>query len=1097
MIQLKRLLMIHWQSYNFQVVDFSQVTLLTGQTGVGKSTIIDALNVVLLGEKQKHIFNKAANENSARTFESYLYGKFGDDGGEGFLYLRKDNFTSYVVAEFYNEEEAKYFCCGFVADCYKDLGTPNFQWFTLPSRLPTNYFIDEQTSTPYSVSELIYQNQGKEKEDWFQFWSTDKDYRKMIAGLFGQVRDDYRRLLKQSVSFTPVKDIKAFLTDFVSETQSLIPVEAMQRGIYHYKMLELESEEMQQKIQQLEILLKEIDRLNKSNQTKQRQITFIEKAKLDWFVYQEKNLKESIQKNKEQNDALEIELTQLNEKNQFLKKEKENIQREKEQLAVLQDQAYLQGKLKDERNQLDRIAKETTYAEATVRDLKNWVGQLDLNQRKFTHVPDQALIEDFAAVNEQINRIYDEISHEKQTLEREKLEVEEALRLSLENQKALSDGKKIVGSTFEKFKQDLLLYLQQIDSTASVDYVADLLEIKPGEEAWQEAIEAYLGNQRFYLVVEPRFYMKALKYYQKVQQKQEVANIGIIHIDKLKKEKFAVHSSSLSTKLVVQNPILQPYIDYLLGRVVACETLEKLDHYQTAITKESFLYKGFVTRKLAVKNLRLAIGCQALEKQRLEMMKLIKQQQAQIAQLENEIRQRQLLLKYEKKDKKTEQIVQEYVDQSKLKQQQSIVEQLIEQLNKLDKSGLIALERKIKELENALEAIHNRAGEITNAKEGLKQKIQVDEKDKLPKKIKEILEQEKKYQIQTIDFHEKKNFETEYNEARQAYPKDDYQAFIFNFENNLKRTENTIETSKTDIITFVSNYNQKFTESLPVRVEQAFVYREVYEKYCESDLPEFTVQIRDAKKKAMQEFRYDFLGKLKSNIENLKRQVAEINDALKKQKFGEDIYYFKIEPEKAYRKYYDMITDEMLMDDGDWNLMSAAFESKFQKEIEQLFHILSGEGLDSQQDKFKHIQLFSDYKTYLSFDMFVVRNGIHERLSKTYTSKSGGETQIPLYIALLAAFAQVYRVHHSRGNNTIRLIVMDEAFNKIDGEKIKQCIQMIRSLGLQAIFSTPPEKIGEIMEEADQALVVFRKGNQASVEEFSSFPELVGEPYEL
>lgn len=112
-----------------------------------------------------------------------------------------------------------------------------------------------------------------------------------------------------------------------------------------------------------------------------------------------------------------------------------------------------------------------------------------------------------------------------------------------------------------------------------------------------------------------------------------------------------------------------------------------------------------------------------------------------------------------------------------------------------------------------------------------------------------------------------------------------------------------------------------------------------------------------------------------------------------------------------------------------------------------------------------------------------------QRLSKTYNSKSGGEMQIPLYISLLAAFSQVYRVNTKR-NQTIRLIIMDEAFSKIDGEKIKQCIQLIKHFGLQAIFSTPPDKISEIMEEASKALVVFRSQNKVLLKEFSSSSEL-------
>ena len=66
---------------------------------------------------------------------------------------------------------------------------------------------------------------------------------------------------------------------------------------------------------------------------------------------------------------------------------------------------------------------------------------------------------------------------------------------------------------------------------------------------------------------------------------------------------------------------------------------------------------------------------------------------------------------------------------------------------------------------------------------------------------------------------------------------------------------------------------------------------------------------------------------------------------------------------------------------------------------------------------------------------------------------------------------------------------MDEAFSKIDGEKIKQCVQLVRDFNLQAIFSTPPEKISEIMAEADKALVVFRKEDHVEIHDFASLEQ--------
>lgn len=57
MIKLSKLFLVFWQSYECQLIHFQDITLLTGMTGSGKSTVMDALNMILLGEKNRNIFN--------------------------------------------------------------------------------------------------------------------------------------------------------------------------------------------------------------------------------------------------------------------------------------------------------------------------------------------------------------------------------------------------------------------------------------------------------------------------------------------------------------------------------------------------------------------------------------------------------------------------------------------------------------------------------------------------------------------------------------------------------------------------------------------------------------------------------------------------------------------------------------------------------------------------------------------------------------------------------------------------------------------------------------------------------------------------------
>jgi len=191
----------------------------------------------------------------------------------------------------------------------------------------------------------------------------------------------------------------------------------------------------------------------------------------------------------------------------------------------------------------------------------------------------------------------------------------------------------------------------------------------------------------------------------------------------------------------------------------------------------------------------------------------------------------------------------------------------------------------------------------------------------------------------------------------------------------------------------------------------------------------------------------------------------------------------------TYKKYYDMITDPLLMEAKDYNLMSDSFNDKYKNEISELFsQLILNETNVSAEQKQKYeenIRRFTDYKTYLIFDLIVTdQNGINQRLSKTLSTKSGGETQIPFYISLLASFSQVCRVNSKKSSNTIRLIILDEAFSKMDGERIQESINLLKKFKLQAIFSAPPARIPDITPYVDRNIAVFKDNNHSFTKVF-------------
>ena len=165
-----------------------------------------------------------------------------------------------------------------------------------------------------------------------------------------------------------------------------------------------------------------------------------------------------------------------------------------------------------------------------------------------------------------------------------------------------------------------------------------------------------------------------------------------------------------------------------------------------------------------------------------------------------------------------------------------------------------------------------------------------------------------------------------------------------------------------------------------------------------------------------------------------------------------------------YREYYNLITNKEL---NGHNLLNTKVYEENEELIHELFDKISS--LSSMQDPKKYqelqkeVQLLSRFTTYLKFD--ILENG--NSLRATIGSSSGGETQTPFYVAVLVSLFSVY----DAGNDGLQLAIFDEAFDKMDNERIEECIYLLKSLGFQAIIVTPTDKISNLSKVADATLI--------------------------
>ena len=132
------------------------------------------------------------------------------------------------------------------------------------------------------------------------------------------------------------------------------------------------------------------------------------------------------------------------------------------------------------------------------------------------------------------------------------------------------------------------------------------------------------------------------------------------------------------------------------------------------------------------------------------------------------------------------------------------------------------------------------------------------------------------------------------------------------------------------------------------------------------------------------------------------------------------------------------------------------------------------------------MEQYADYRNYLSFSMYeqvtdADGNVIRENFVDDMAGRdSGGEGQNPKYVALLAGFAMLYMQQTNR-DSRIKLVLLDEAFSKMDQERSAVCLKYARQMDLQLIVCVPDERLQSLIRNVDCVYGFRRHKNQISM----------------
>lgn len=1096
MKKLKKILLINWLYFSKEIIEVGDVNFLTGKNGAGKSTVIDALQIVLLGETNARNFNQAANEKSQRTLDGYLRA----DMDENNPYSRRGkDFSSYIACEFLDEIEGTSFVTGVVFDCRSD-GSKQERFFIYVGTLPGNCFIENEEAMEIpALRRFLKQHYTKA-----EIYDTQKEYRRNMLSRWNVHNEQVLRMMKKAVSFRPIVDIQKFITENICDIPEKPDIEAMQQNIRDYKRHEMLAQRQEEKLTALQEIGKLYRDMNQS----------IDRWRIQSFLVQWAH-KEMLQaqidrKEREKQDCInslaatertiedftaQIEQKESRRRELDLACAQSSVFQEEERLRnqkqlLLDEQKKLMQELQDLALEIKRDAlwwNELCSAvlewnseeilglvqDAAEKALKTYslfeTGSYEIFSHSLT--PFEEVQQAVAALSNAIRNALHKVEDYIAELCTQKDQKSSTLANLRKNIKDYPRG-------LLQFKERLADELKkQAGCSVKIDILADVLEL--ADERWRGAVEGYLNAQKFYLLVDPFYYQNALAIFDRIK-KDFGSSFGLVDLGKLReREQIDPWDNSLAKKVDTENPLARSYIDYLLGRVVCCDTAAQLRKYKTAITADGMLYQGYVARTLRRELMEDAfIGRHAVS---LRISRL----EGELAQIETELRHwspiRQSLSK-QKEPLFTQYFVQNVVVEKQHAYLRGIeinseIFDIDEQLSKLDLLWLDEQRKTIARLGDEIITL-NKEKEAEGILIGkYKERIRQLDYEILPDHYQKLTDVEERLQEEFPDEYQQNigipRYQQEFSRLRRA------EVVHKNFSNRLEQSVNERETTRRKLFTARKEYAERFKPcSFRVEAMDNDEFEAELRLLQESELPKYREKIKAARESAMEQFQNDFLAKLKSSIDQVQDQVRSLNRALRQAQFGTDRYQFRVERNPDYAEYYDMIMAPELME-GDVGLFALPFQEKYGHLIEKLFsQITTADDTQinarKQSELQENIQRYTDFRTYLKFDLETTdQNGTKQLLSQTLNTKSGGETQTPFYIAVLASFAQLYRANDTSSfGNTVRLAVFDEAFNKMDSDRIIESVHLLRKMGLQAIICTPPDKVSDIMPIADRTLLV-------------------------
>ena len=1108
-ISLTRIIALHWYGFR-QIFDVDDNVLISGAFGTGKSALLDLVQYILLGEHWRA--NRAAAGSGAyrtgterasrgRDLVGYCLGDTNQIRQGQRHFLRQSGVTL-VALEFTRpsdrgSKEPQRETWGIRLEFSSPDAAPKHTYFFIPDRLEYSAIApDGKLLADEAFRTWLRREYGNDC-----LFARQRDYLEEMAAPRHLNFDvtAFQRTFPKAIAFEPEENVEKFIREFILE-ESPLDVRDVRTALRAY-------DDTRRRLEKQEDEAGFLGRICAQHNT-------YEVARREEAILEHTGHALKLVQAEERRDRHAAELKRLESEHAAdllaLEKSRENSERID---TLLRDVRFEIQKDPDggKLDQLDRQRREWQEKVEGLRDAQKSARQR-LDDRHYrwrqwlkhgASLPLEGLPEALVVDDTLLARLRSGTDGERlDALQKLAIRFNEVWNSIRDLVRPLEEEIKVARNRLHQLAEDLenlskgqapgsfpLFQALRLKLGNRVEQLGRLIEVKPEAERWWPALELYLGANRWTLVVnDAADYREALELLRKTPPGREPESL--LHPAEARQLRGGASDGSLFGKVEVSHPVARRYVEHLLGDVLCADSAADLEQSEAgrAITADGLLKQAPLRRRLKPAGpVELTLG-----KQGLERMRAAKQKE------QNEIRTEHEALKQRLAD------VQTWLDQGRT-------------------AGLA--DARLPDRAGELPQLPEWEAELGRLRSTL-ELLMTPEREARQKRLNELESQHKEALSRIAVLTERKNqFELTTRPEREGLARAEEDAQDARLETEASRVELSRRFSGILAVELAGRRDEIRTQfprwldcfqAVQAQASEAGRRADVAKLQRNSERlrlatlqddqghlkhPEYqhefptdddsneawgarlqvleTVELAKSRQLAADRKR-DWERRLEESVLNeLNRRITEAQNTIRlldrylSQPIGKFRYRISQRKDTAgYGSIWSLLNSGLEPTDP---LAAAIQDAEVQRAKEELMQAVNAP--DQGDDRARRLL---DYRNYHHYDLEMVPADKPEAppisLGRSGRNLSGGENQAPFFISMLAAFRRVYDRgdRSSTRSQQLGIVVMDEAFSKLSGDGIEDCLALARSFQLQLIMAFPPERLGVMVPHA-QTVVMCQK----------------------